>query len=103
MAIRYSSGKGKLFLKDTEKALASIQYQLQETNPTQYTSTKWWGDFTSIIDFRAVGEFIIELEDGRRGSCDVLRTTPANRRLVKYQYSFNGHGPLGRRGRQIAL
>jgi len=103
MAIRYSSGQGKLFLKDTEKPLAVISYQLQETNPTQYTSMKWWGDFISVTELRLVGEFVIELDDGRRGSCDVLRTTPPNRRLVKYQYSFNGHGPLGRRGKPFTL
>ena len=43
MAIRYSNGSGRLHDKELERPIAEIQYQLLETNPTRYTTKKWWG------------------------------------------------------------
>ncbi|AGG08238.1 hypothetical protein [Dehalococcoides mccartyi] len=94
MSIKYTSGLGHIYLKDVDKPLADVQYNLMETNSSQYTSAKWWGEITSSKELKPA-EYIFEAEDGRKGSVVISLTTPPGRKLPKYRYLVNGRGSLG--------
>ncbi|ACZ62184.1 MULTISPECIES: hypothetical protein [Dehalococcoides] len=94
MSIKYSSGLGHIYLKDVDKPLADVQYNLMETNSSQYTSAKWWGEITSAKELKP-SEYIFETEDGRKGSVVISLTNPPGRKLPKYRYLVNGRGSLG--------
>ena len=102
MALSYSNGTGSLIDKELDVPIADIQYQLTETTPTKYTPQKWWGEFSSRRELKKLGNYVLELEDGRKGTCVVgssnmpgttLKRGPARR----YYYSFHGRGALGKR------
>ncbi len=98
MAIHYNSGVGKLYEKESNNPLAEVKYQLIETDPTKYTRKLWWGEFTTIRQIKKLGNYILELEDSRKGEC-VISTNASDRKklLTQYHYRFNGRGKLGRR------
>jgi hypothetical protein len=104
MAIHYSSGFGKLYKKDTGETILDINYQLVETDQTQYTNKKWWGEFSSKQEIKSVSTYIMEFNDGRRGECivtinpDISDKRRKGEKLAShYYYRFNGRGKLGRR------
>jgi len=104
MGIRYSSGFGKLYKKDTGETILDINYQLVETDQTQYTNKKWWGEFSSKQEIKPVGTYIMEFNDGRRGECivtinpDISERRRKGEKLASHYYCrFNGRGKLGRR------
>jgi len=94
VSIKYTNGSGHIYLKDVDKPLADVQYSLMETNSSQYTSAKWWGEITSSKELKP-SEYIFEAEDGRRGSVVISLITPPGRKLQKYRYLVNGRGTLG--------
>ena len=58
MAIHFSNGIVTLFDKDTDMPIVQINYHLSETDATQYTNRKWWGEFQSnkkLKESRLVG------------------------------------------------
>lgn len=98
MAVHYSGGIGVLYNKGTDENIATVAYQLVETDPTKYTKKKWWGDFSTKQEIKRPGSYVIEFEDGRKGECIISNNTPTGKRSVsRYYYTFFGRGPLGRR------
>lgn len=99
MAIRYSNGSGRLHDKELERPIAEIQYQLLETNPTRYTTKKWWGEFSTKRELKKRNNCMIEFEDGRKGDCIITSSSTATKSRVtfRYHYSFYGRGPIDRR------
>ena len=98
MAIRYSNGVGQLYEKEGGRPVAEIKYRLIETDPTKYTRKLWWGEFTTIRQIKKLGNYMLELEDSRKGECVISTNAPGRRKLTThYHYRFNGRGKLGRR------
>ncbi len=96
MAIRFSSGTGNLIDKDLNKPLSIIQYNLLETSPTKYTSGKWWGEISIKKELKKTGNFIMEMEDGRKGECVISGDNQNKGTASNYFYSFFGRGKLGK-------
>ena len=98
MAIHYSSGFAKLYDKETEGNLSDIKYQLVETEPTQYTNKKWWGEFSMKYKLGRLGIYLIEFDDGRKSECVVTMNTEKEGESTSHNYyRFFGRGRLGKR------
>ena len=95
MSVHYSGGNGKLYDKDTSKPIAKIKYQLVETDRTQYSAKKWWGEFSAGKQLKAMGDCVIELEGNRRGLCYVnVNSDKGSRLSSQHYYRFYGRGKL---------
>ncbi len=98
MTVHYSGGVGVLYNKGADENLATVAYQLIETDPTKYTRKKWWGDFSTKKEIKQLGNYVIEFEDGRKGECIVSNNTQTGKRTAsRYHYTFFGRSSLGRR------
>ena len=96
MALHFSGGIGTLYDMKINQPIAKISYQLIETDPTQYSKKKWWGEFNSNKAIKESGTFRIELEDGRKGECIVSVNVKSKGIAAHHHYHFNGRGKLGR-------
>jgi hypothetical protein len=87
-------GKGSLRTPDDKELVADIIYHISESPETEHTKRKWWGGFT-FDRLIAPREYIIELEDGRKGTCFLRVNMQAGRGLITiYRYSLQGSGSL---------
>ncbi len=85
---------GKLYkLGSGEEFIANVNYQFHDES-----ETRWWGELM-LTEYKRVGDgagYIIELEDGRRGSCSLRKRV--NRAVSGvpplYHYHFKGRGRL---------
>lgn len=85
-------GTGKLY--DSGKIfIDNVTYEihLQSNKPTKPI---WWGEITPQKDTMPVGNYIIELEDGRRAPCISRMNTYSSFGLVVDSYRLEGTGPL---------
>lgn len=80
---------GKLYYSANAQLISDIHYQFQHQG-----DRSWWGELT-LIDYKQVkdgGGYIIELEDGRCGSCALKKRV--NRAVTslppRYVYHFTG-------------
>ena len=97
MAIHYSNGVGKLYDKEMDKPVAEVKYQLIETDSTKYAPKKWWGEFSTNREIKRLANYVIELEDSRKGECVITTNAQAKGKAVsRHHYRFNGRGKLGR-------
>ena len=84
---------GKLFMSDGEQLLAEINYQFQNEEPSG-----WWGELSCITYTRLEDgdNYIIEMEDQRRGRCYLKKRV--NRAVSgvppRYIYRFTGSSLL---------
>ncbi len=96
MGTQISRGRGKLYRIGSEQLVDGINYQLHE-ELTEETA-RWWGEFTltGSMNIRESDRYIIELEDGRKGSCGLKKLV--NRAVSgippRYLYHFTGISPL---------
>jgi len=99
MTVRFSNGLGHLFDKETpDFAIAKINYQLTETDPTKFSKRRWWGDFSTGDQLKHSGNFYIEFEEGRRGEIVVIPDTEASSKKAQtWYYHFNGRSSLSRK------
>ena len=87
-------GKGSLRTRDDKELVADVVYHVSEKPETEHTERKWWGGFT-FDRLIAPSKYIIELEDGRKGTCSLRVNMQAGRGLITiYRYSFQGSGSL---------
>ena len=87
-------GTGSLRTPDDKQFVAEITYQLWEKSLTETALGEWWGNFTldHMIDS---GEYVVELEDGRKSTCSIRANIQRVRGLGNiYRYSFQGSGSL---------
>jgi len=85
---------GKLYkLGSDEKFVAGVNYQLHDES-----KVGWWGELV-LTEYKRVSDgtgYVIELEDGRRGSCSLRKRV--NRAVSGvpplYHYHFRGRGRL---------
>ncbi len=98
MSVHMSSGFGHLYeTQAPDHALATISYQLTETDATQYTKKRWWGEFTLGEPLRHTGNYIIDFQDMRRGDCLVTAGADTGGKGKLCFYRFNGRGQLSKR------
>ena len=94
MAANVISGRGKLYKANSEKLISEVSYKIHEELTTEGTLNRWWGELAPTDSIRIEGgeEFVIELEDGRKGRCYLQRR--ANRALILVPLSrvFHIHG-----------
>ncbi len=87
------SGMGKLYDADEKQVIATINYQLWHNPPTEYTQREWHGSFISEDEHLFVqGEYIIELQDKRKGR--IIITNIKIQSGATSHYQFQGSGPL---------
>ena len=97
MAIRYTNGIGKIYDKEIQQPISDVTYQLIETDKTKYTPKKWWGEFSAKREIKRLGNYILELDDGRKGECVIIANTEGGKGPgAHHHYRFNGRGALGR-------
>ncbi len=99
MGVHYSNGSSLLYDHESEKSVVDIQYYLRETDPTKYTSRKWWGGLSTKQEIAHLGNCQIEFQDGRRGTCVVVNNNSPVEKYVahRYHYLFYSRGRLGGR------
>ena len=85
-------GKGKLY--DSRKNFVDdITYEIHlKSNKT--AKPLWWGEIIPQKDIMPVGNYIIELEDGRRGTCTTRMNTYSSFGLVTDSFSMEGTSPI---------
>ena len=95
MALERLNGKGVLYADGGERRLAEINYQIMRTPPSEVDAESWHGTFTVARDIGEQADYAIELEDGRRGACDVSQGTRAMGGIpAVYHYGCRGSGPI---------
>ncbi len=84
---------GGLYRISDNKLVAKVNYKLHDE-----AATNWWGELT-LIDYMRLNEreeYIIELEDKRKGKCRLKKRV--NRAVSgippRYIYHFDGTSPL---------
>ena len=84
---------GKLYRLSGNQFLTEVDYHFQNESPTG-----WWGELT-LIDYLRIDtgeEYIIELEDMRKGKCRLRKRV--NRAVSsippRYVYQFTGTSKL---------
>ena len=81
---------GRLYKISDNKLVAKVNYHLHDES-----ATNWWGELTLIAYMRLNEreEYIIELEDGRRGRCSLRKRV--NRAVSSipplFYYHFKGY------------
>ena len=85
-------GKGKLY-DSNGKYVDDVTYEihLKSNKPTR---PAWWGEIIPQKDIMPVGNHIIELEDGRKGTCITSMNTYSSFGLVTDSYSLEGTSPI---------
>ena len=85
---------GKLYkLGSSEEFIAGVNYRLLDES-----RSTWWGELV-LTEYKRINDgagYLIELEDGRRGSCSIRKRV--NRAVSGvpplYHYHFKGSGRL---------
>ena len=85
---------GRLYFTESneEQLVGYVDYRLQSES-----STSWWGELV-LIEYKPLkdGDYIIELDDGRKGICRLKKRV--NRAVSgvppHYVYHFSGARPL---------
>ena len=85
---------GKLYkLGGGEEFIADVNYRLLDES-----RSTWWGELV-LTEYKRINDgagYLIELEDGRRGSCSIRKRV--NRAVSGvpplYRYNFKGSGRL---------
>lgn len=90
--MKFLTGSGKLSDGDGKGVIAAIDYRIWEK------SGEWGGEFTMDRIIWPAGEYIIEMEDGRRGTCVIdLEQTVHNGCPIIYRYGLEGRGILSQK------
>ncbi len=87
------NGTGKLY-DDGKQVIGIVSYQIWEKPQIGYTLGEWGGEFTIDRIIWPSGEYIIELEDGRKGTCLIDIEQSVTGCPVIYRYSLKGSGTL---------
>lgn len=86
-------GKGKIY-DSHENYLDEVTYEIQYQSPAGSNGEEWWGEITPDNGIMPVGNYIIELNDGRRGQCVIRMKTNSSFGLVIDTYHLEGTGPF---------
>ena len=86
-------GKGKLY-DSRENYIDEITYEIYHKPTNNSVGEEWRGEITPGKGIMPVGNFIIELDDGRKGACTISMNTYSSFGLVVDSFSIEGTGPL---------
>ena len=93
MSTQVINGRGKLYNVDGERLIAIVSYQIWERPQTEYTLGEWWGGFILEDVYLFIqGEYMIELQDKRKGN--IIITNIILRAGAFNYYQFRGTGQL---------
>ncbi len=86
-------GVGKLYMSSSEDSALKVSYRLHDENPTH-----WWGELI-LLECKHINdgtEYIIELEDKRKGECHLKNkiNQVLNKVASCYIYDFTGTSSL---------
>ena len=88
-------GTGKLYDADGKQVIAVVNYQIREKPQTERALGEWGGEFVIDRIIWPSGEYIIELEDGRKGICLIdLEQSVHQGCPIIYRYGLEGSGAL---------
>ena len=85
-------GRGKIYTSQGEY-LDKVTYDIY-LKSRNGTGTEWQGEITPDSGIMPFGEYIIEVEDGRRGHGTIGINTYSSFELVVDSFSIKGTGPL---------
>ena len=85
-------GKGKIY-DSNDKFIDEVTYEIH-LKSNKPAGPVWWGEIIPQKDIMPVGNHIIELEDGRRGTCITRMNTYSLFGLVTDSYSLEGTNQL---------
>ena len=86
-------GKGRIY-DSNKNYIDEVTYDIYHQSPTESTVGKWWGEVTPNKGIILAGNYIIELDDGRKGPCILNIKTTSSFELVIDTYNLEGNGPL---------
>ncbi len=86
-------GKGKIY-DSSENYLDEVTYEIFHKPSTDSAESQWYGEITPSKAIMPVGNYIIELEDGRKGPCNIGLKTTSSFGLVVDSFNLKGTGPL---------
>jgi len=87
------SGTGKLCDTNQKQVIATVDYTIWLNPPTKFTLGEWHGDFIPEDEHLFIqGEYIIELQDKRKGK--IIITNIEIQPGVPNHYQFQGSGSL---------
>ena len=82
-------GKGKLY-NNSSAFLDSVAYIIHIISEDKSGVVKWRGEITPDNGVMPVGKHILELEDGRKGSCSASMKTNSSFGLVVDSFNIEG-------------
>ena len=94
MSMQAIIGTGKLYDGDGEQVIAIVTHKIWEKPHGENSSGEWGGEFTIDRIIWPSGGYIIELEDGRKGTCLIDIEQSVTGCPVIYRYSLKGCGAL---------
>jgi hypothetical protein len=91
MTLESLSGNGVLYTDAGVTRLAGIKYQIAHTLAEGRDAEIWHGTFTTPQEVTEHEDYSVELEDGRRGPCEISLGASAMVGFpAVYRYSFRG-------------
>jgi hypothetical protein len=85
-------GKGRLY-DSRENFVDDVTYEIH-LKSNNSARPVWWGEIVPRKDIMPVGNYILELEDSRRGTCITKMNTYSSFGLVVDSYSLEGTSQL---------
>ena len=86
-------GKGQIF-DIHESYIGKVKYYIEHKATNENDGGEWRGEITPDNGIILTGNYIIELEDRRKGTCIVGMKTTSSFGLVFDSFSVEGTGPL---------
>jgi hypothetical protein len=95
MALEVTGGKGYLYDAESRRLVAEVTYNLKYSPDSESGDGTWHGDFTVARELGSHGEFVLEIADGRRGSCYISRGLKTMGGMpAVFHYNYRGQGNL---------
>jgi len=86
-------GKGKIY-DISKNYLDEVTYEIFHKSSTDSAKPEWYGEITPSKAIMPVGNYIIELDNGRKGRCIIRLKTSSSFDLVVDSFDLEGAGPL---------
>ena len=86
-------GRGKLY-DSRHRYLDDITYEIFCKSSQKSDGAEWRGEITPDNGIMPLGSHVIELDDGRRGTCNIKVKTTSSFELVVDSYDIEGTGAL---------
>lgn len=95
MSVQVTNGTGKLYDAKGKEVIATVDYTIWHNPSTKSTLGEWHGDFIpedEHLFIQGEGEYVIELQDKRKGK--IIVTNIEIQPGVPTHYQFQGSGSL---------